>query len=151
MSNMKSLRSPNTTALLRYLYSDVRRISDVASPDIILHPADRRVSASRVVDGAAGRPPLVGLAAAQAHEDALVAATRGTLRMDVQGMIADAHFGAVLGVLRATRQGCDDLAVPFCGVWRFVDGWAVEHWENAADPAALARWLQQEPTGNGLS
>ncbi|KAK3372996.1 hypothetical protein B0T24DRAFT_678480 [Lasiosphaeria ovina] len=98
----------DTTALLRYLYSDVRRISDVASPDILLHPADRHVSASRA-----------------AYEDALVAATRGTLRMDVQSMIPNAHFGAVLGVLRATKQGCDDLAVSFCGVWRFVDSWAV--------------------------
>jgi predicted SnoaL-like aldol condensation-catalyzing enzyme len=35
--------------------------------------------------------------------------------------------------------------MPFCGVWRFDEsGRAVEHWENAAYPEALGKWLRSE-------
>ncbi|KAI0469051.1 hypothetical protein F4859DRAFT_488370, partial [Xylaria cf. heliscus] len=99
----------NTKELLLYLYADLTRLSRVASPEIILH---RFTDPSR---------PLEGIAAAQAHEEALVAATGGTLVMEVESVVANAHFGAVLGVLRAKGgdKGREDLAVPFCGLWRF--------------------------------
>ncbi|KAK4209299.1 hypothetical protein QBC37DRAFT_294900 [Rhypophila decipiens] len=123
-----------TAALLEYLYQDLSRISEIASKDIVLHAADRDLSSPP-------KQPLKGIQSVQAHEDALIAATGGTLVMDVQSIEANQHFGAVLGVLRATKPGGQDLAVPFCGVWRFLDGKAVEHWENAADPMALEKWL----------
>ncbi|KAM7185811.1 hypothetical protein V8F33_012201 [Rhypophila sp. PSN 637] len=123
-----------TAALLEYLYQDLSRISEIASKDIVLHPADRDLSSP-------SKQPLKGIESVQAHEDALIAATGGTLFMEVQSIEANEHFGAVLGVLRATKSGRHDLAIPFCGLWRFQDGKAVEHWENAADPRALARWL----------
>ncbi|KAK3938607.1 nuclear transport factor 2 family protein [Diplogelasinospora grovesii] len=131
----------DTTSLLRYLYTDLTRISQVSSEDIVLHPADRAIRP---------REPLRGIVAAQAHEEALIAATGGTLVMDVQSISANNNFGAVLGILRSKRKRVtaegrlleeENLAIPFCGVWRFVNGKAVEHWENATDPAELGRWL----------
>jgi len=79
----------------------------------------------------------------QAHEDALFAATEGTLVMDVDSISANEHFGAVMGTLRANKKGKGEVAVPFCGVWRFQGGKAVEHWENAVDAAMLGKWLAE--------
>ncbi|KAL2016450.1 hypothetical protein VTK56DRAFT_3501 [Thermocarpiscus australiensis] len=144
-----------TTALLHHLYQDVTRLRAVASPDLILHPADRALSAPP-------RPPLRGIEACQAHEEALVAAAGGTLAMCVSGVVANESFGCVLGTLKAGADcdghdgdgGGDDerkkkkrgkIEVAFCGVWRFDElGRAVEHWENVSDPVALARWLKGE-------
>ncbi|KAM7189456.1 nuclear transport factor 2 family protein [Rhypophila sp. PSN 637] len=127
--------SSATVTLLKYLYQDLSRISEVSSSDILLHPADRDLCTPP-------REPLRGIDAAQAHEDALIAATGGALVMDVQSIDGNEHFGVVLGVLRATRSGREELAIPFCGVWRFQHGKAVEHWENAADPKVLKKWLE---------
>jgi hypothetical protein len=125
---------PDNQALLQHLYADVTRISQVSTNDIILHTADRDLSSPP-------RPPLRGKTAAQAHEDALVALTQGTLVMDVQTIVANEHFGTAMGILRARKEGRGDLAIPFCGVWRFEKGLAVEHWENAVDARALEAWL----------
>ncbi|KAK4102254.1 hypothetical protein N658DRAFT_469834 [Parathielavia hyrcaniae] len=166
---------PPTTpqARLAYLYEDVTRLSQIAAPDIILHPADRDVHLQLPhhphEQHPHPRPPLVGLAAAQQHEDELVARTGGTLRMDVESITvaADGGFGCVMGVLRVggccflpfRNSGMEDgsgsgkasfgprrrIEMPFCGVWRFDSmGRAVEHWENAADPETLVRWLRGE-------
>jgi len=59
--------------------------------------------------------------------------------MDVQHITANDYFGAVLGVLRAHLDG-DNLAMPFCGLWRFRDGLIVEHWENGYDVSAMTRF-----------
>ncbi|KAH8744321.1 hypothetical protein F5883DRAFT_590334 [Diaporthe sp. PMI_573] len=137
MTNPSSADSAKTTehiAMLRYLYADVRRISEISSADIILHPADRDLSTPP-------KPPLRGVAAVQAHEEALVDATGGTLVMEVDKITASDDFGTVLGTLRASQPGRGEIAVAFCGVWRFKDGLAVEHWENAANPARLVEWL----------
>jgi hypothetical protein len=136
MAASRSTSFPDTASLLRYVYADVCRISEVASDDILLHPADRDLVTPP-------KPPLRGVQAAQAHEEALVAATGGTLVMDVESITANHEFGCVMGVLRATKQGRPDLAIPFCGVWRFKDGLAVEHWENAANPGLLGAWLKE--------
>ncbi|KAK3356536.1 hypothetical protein B0T25DRAFT_536934 [Lasiosphaeria hispida] len=125
----------DTTCLLRYLYADLTRISDVASKEIQLHPAGRNLSSPP-------KPPIKGVDAVQAHENALVKATGGSLVMDVESISANGHFGTVLGTLRARKHGAIDLAVPFCGVWRFDHGEAVEHWENAINPADLERWMR---------
>jgi hypothetical protein len=113
--------------ILRYIYQDFDRLAETASDDIILHTADREL----VPDGTRR-----GLAEALAHERGLVTATEGTFVMDVQQVIADDHFGAVMGILRATKP--KTIAMPFCGLWRFADGRLVEHWENAYDAATLA-------------
>lgn len=127
---------PANLSLLQSLYQDLSRISEFVSQDVVLHPADRDLFNPP-------RKPVRGVAAVQAHEDALIAATGGTVVMDVQNIIVNENFGTVLGVLRATKAGGDlgDLAIPFCGVWRFQDGKPVEHWENAANPRALEEWL----------
>ncbi|KAI0154961.1 hypothetical protein GGR57DRAFT_101440 [Xylariaceae sp. FL1272] len=131
---MATTRTPGFKShrdLLLYLYEDLTKLEQVASQDIVLHRFDNSSS------------PLKGLEAAQAHEEALVAATGGTLYMDVESVVANSHFGAVIGILRAQCPGLDDLAVPFCGLWRFADGQLVEHWENAAaDPETMASWLR---------
>ncbi|KAK3321313.1 hypothetical protein B0T19DRAFT_466664 [Cercophora scortea] len=136
-SNNSTATTPpftDTTTLLRFLYQDLSRISQVAADDILLHRADRDLSSPPL-------SPVKGSVAVQAHEDALIAATGSTLVMDVHHLYADSHFGTVLGTARATKPGQADLAMPFCGVWRFVDGKAIEHWENALDAKAMARWL----------
>ena len=125
---------PDNQALLQHLYADVTRISQVSTNDIILHTADRDLSSPP-------RPPLRGKTAAQTHEDALVALTQGTLVMDVQTIVANEHFGTAMGILRARKEGRGDLAIPFCGVWRFEKGLAAEHWENAVNARALEEWL----------
>ncbi|KAK4442924.1 hypothetical protein QBC34DRAFT_452814 [Podospora aff. communis PSN243] len=135
MTNKQASSFPDTTSLLRYVYEDLSRFSEVVSTDIVLHSADRDLSSPP-------KPPLRGVEAAQAHEDALIAATGGTLVMDVQTITANEHFGSVMGVLRASKAGRKDLAIPFCGVWRFEGGLAIEHWENAVDPGQFALWLQ---------
>ncbi|KAK0631200.1 hypothetical protein B0T14DRAFT_501292 [Immersiella caudata] len=137
MTNKQAPPFPDTTTLLQYLYEDLSRISEVASRDILLHTADRDLSSP-------SKAPLRGVEAAQAHEDALIAATGGSIVMDVQSISANEHFGSVMGVLRASKTGREDLAIPFCGVWRFEGGWAVEHWENAIDPGQFALWFQEQ-------
>ncbi|SPQ19504.1 262bcc7d-f802-4fb8-a04c-cb4b6e23b92a [Thermothielavioides terrestris] len=79
-------RTPALTALttqiqtrLLTVYRDLRQLPTLAHPEIILHPADRDLVWPP-------RPPLRGLAAAQRHEEALVAAARGTLVMDVSSV-----------------------------------------------------------------
>lgn len=123
--------------LLRWLYADLTRLERVAAPTLLLH---------RFND--AGRPPLRGAAAAQAHEEGLVAATRGTLVMDVESVVANAHFGSVMGTLRAGGDGGGHppLAVPFCGLWRFdAQGRLAEHWENVAvETSVVERWFREE-------
>ncbi|MBB5867268.1 hypothetical protein F4553_000647 [Allocatelliglobosispora scoriae] len=115
--------------ILLVLYTDFSLLDRYAADDVVLHRADRVV----------GDPPVVGKEAVLRHEAALLELTGGTLRMDVQHIAANDHFGAVLGVLRSTRP--QPVAMPFCGLWRFEDGLIVEHWENAYHPAELLRLL----------
>lgn len=120
---------------LRAIYADLSRIAEYADDDVVLHTADRGVS---------GRPPQVaGKAAVLAKELELIRQTGSTLVMDVQEIIANDHFGAVLGILRARLNG-SEIGMPFCGLWRFRNGRIVEHWENAYDAAALGRFLAGE-------
>lgn len=136
----------STEQLLRYLYENLTRISQVVSADIILHTADRHLLPS----GKSVR----GVDAVQAHQEGLIAATNGTLRMEVESISANVHFAAVLGTLHACSTSDHEadahhhtmdekLAMPFCGLWRLADGVIVEHWENAADPARLREWLKR--------
>jgi hypothetical protein len=87
-------------AVLRHLYKDVTHLKTIAAPDIVLHTADRNLVCPP-------RPPLRGIAAAQAYEEALVEATGGTLVMGVESVVVGEVFGCVLGVLRAGDGGSD--------------------------------------------
>ena len=127
-------RFPDTTSLLQYLYQDIRHIHKIASDNIILHTADRDISTPP-------RPPLRGIIDVQAHVEALVIATGGTLVINVSSITANDDFGVALGTLRASRDGAEDLAIPIYGVWKFKDGLAFEHWENAHDAAKMKEWL----------
>ncbi|MFI1401149.1 nuclear transport factor 2 family protein [Streptomyces sp. NPDC020681] len=120
---------PNTETL-RTVYADLNRIENYISDDVLLHRANRTVEDPH---------PLVGKDAVMAHEHALLDAAGGTLVMDVQHIVANDHFGAVLGVLRIRHPR--EAATPFCGLWRFENGRIVEHWENAYDAPALAAAL----------
>ncbi|KAI1325247.1 hypothetical protein F5Y16DRAFT_401558 [Xylariaceae sp. FL0255] len=129
----------NNEDLLRYLYADLTRISTVSSPDIILHRFDDSSSLVR------------GVVAVQEWEEGLIASTGGSMKMDVESVTANAHFGTVMGMIRAKgiRPGHKDLSVPFCGLWRFVDGKAVEHWETiAGDPGTIAKWVKELDNGS---
>lgn len=124
----------DTTSLLRYVYADLTRLSQIASPDIILHTADRSLYSP-------AKEPIRGVEAAQTYEEQLVAATGGTIVMEVQSFSANEHFGTVLGTLQAAGSTGRTVSMAFCGVWRFVDGKAVEHWENAFDPVKFRDWF----------
>ncbi|MFI7122055.1 nuclear transport factor 2 family protein [Amycolatopsis sp. NPDC049868] len=126
-----STTHPNVNTL-RMIYADLRRLGEFAADDVVLHTADREVNP--VGAKVRGREAVVG------KERELIALTGDTLFMDVQDIVANDFFGAVTGILRAHRDG-KVLAVPFCGVWRFVDGRIVEHWENAYDLSAFVDFL----------
>lgn len=111
---------------------DFRLLARYATEEMVLYRADRE-------------PPCVGREAVLAYERATAAGNR---IMDVQQVIANDHFGAVLGNVLA-RRGEQRLTMPFCGLWRFVDGRIVEHWENAHDLAALRRFLAVPDTVTG--
>jgi len=120
---------PNVETL-RAVYADLARIGEYTSDDVVLHAAERGPADIR----------HVGRQAVAAKEEELIRLTGDTLVMEVEEITANDHFGAVLGVLRAHRDG-DTIAVPFCGLWRFRDGLIVEHWENAYELTGLTRFL----------
>lgn len=129
---MNTITHPNIETL-RAVYSDLRSIAKYSADHVVLHTADREVS---------GRPRQVfGKQAVLAKELDLIRLTNNTLVMEVHDIIANDHFGAVLGILRA-RLDDRDIGMPFCGLWRFHKGLIVEHWENAYDAAALGEFLQ---------
>lgn len=129
------MRLPNThpnVEILRTIYADLTRIAEYADDDVLLHTADRDIP------GRATR--VVGKEAVLAKELELIRLTDNTLTMDVRDIIANDHFGAVLGILRARLNGKEN-ATPFCGLWRFRNSRIIEHWENAYDAAALDHFL----------
>ncbi|KAI1288789.1 hypothetical protein F5Y03DRAFT_389034 [Xylaria venustula] len=128
LNKAAAIRDPKQ--LLQYLYADLTRLSEVVSRGIILHPFDTR------------HVTLHGITAVQAHEEALVAATDGTLRMDVESIVVSGDFAVVPGTMRASKPGLEDLEVGFCGLWRFEDGVPVEHWEEVTgDAQKISRWF----------
>jgi hypothetical protein len=125
---MTTNKSYPNTETLRAIYADLACIAKYADDHIVLHTADRCV---------VGQPSQVlGKEAVLAKELELIRLTGNTLVMEVQDVTANDYFGTVLGILRARLNG-SDIAMPFCGLWRFNNGRVVEHWENAYDPAAL--------------
>jgi hypothetical protein len=118
--------------ILRTIYADLTRIAEYADEEIVLHTADRDIlgRTTRVVGGEA----------VLAKELDLIRLTDNTLTMDVHDIIANDHFGAVLGILRARLNGREN-AMPFCGLWRFRNGRIIEHWENAYDAVAFDHFL----------
>ncbi|KAI0470330.1 hypothetical protein F4859DRAFT_522810 [Xylaria cf. heliscus] len=134
----KLRRFNNTAELLQYFYQDITRLSEVSSPYLYTRIIDRE------------RTVLVGLDKAQARMEALKEATGGTLLMDVERIIANRNLGMVFGFVRAQSPGLQDLALRFCGIWRFVDGIAVEHSEaTAEDPVKLDTWLWRARLSRG--
>lgn len=120
---------------LRTLYQDLTRIDEFADPAIVLHKADRGAGG--------GLSMVIGKRAVRDHELELVDRAHQTLQMEVREIVANEHFGAVLGTLHATCEA-RTIGMPFCGLWRFRDGKVVEHWENAYDVGALSSFLTGE-------
>lgn len=126
--------------MLRTIYADLSCIAEYADDDMVLHTADREIS---------GRSKhAIGKKAVLAKELELIAMSNNTLVMDVQNIIANDHFGAVLGILRVHLKN-KDIGMPFCGLWRFRDGKIIEHWENAYDAAAFGQFLMESISSNG--
>ncbi|RJQ81252.1 nuclear transport factor 2 family protein [Pseudonocardiaceae bacterium YIM PH 21723] len=115
--------------MLREIYADLSRMDEYLHEDAVLHPAGHATDPQP----RRGRPAVI------AHVRAFVDATRNTLVMDASEIIANDHFGAVLGTIRATEP--QPISMPFCGVWRFSGGLIVEHWENPYDVDLVARAL----------
>ncbi|MCF5224310.1 nuclear transport factor 2 family protein [Pseudomonas syringae] len=126
--------------ILRAVYKDPTRITEFADTDIVLHKADQ---------GAGGGLSIaIGKDAVLSHEINLLRRTRQTLYMDVHDIIANDHFGSVVGDLRARCEG-RRIIMPFCGLWRFRDGKIIEHWENVYDVRALGNFMNgKEPVIN---
>ena len=129
---MTSSSTHPNVATLRAIYADLRCIGEHVADDVVLHAAERELPGMKT--------RYVGRAEVVAKELDLIRLTDDTLVMDVQDMQANDHFGAVIGTLRARLHG-REMAMPFCGLWRFQDGLAVEHWENAYDAGTFGRFL----------
>jgi hypothetical protein len=111
---MTTSKSHPNTETLRAIYADLACVAKYADDNIVLHTADRHV---------VGQPgQAFGKEAVIAKELELIRRTGNTLVMEVQEITANDHFGAVLGILRARLSG-SDVAMPFCGLWRFNKGW----------------------------
>jgi len=110
---------------LRAIYADLATIGEYVSDDMVLHNAIRDANGHEQI--VHGKSNVVD------HEVALIASTGGQLVMAVEHIHANDYFGAVFGKLVVG----DQMSMPFCGLWRFVDGVAVEHWENAYDASVF--------------
>jgi hypothetical protein len=119
---------PNVSTL-QAIYRNLASIGEFVTDDVVLHDAVRDPSGNEVL--VKGKEKVVE------HEVALIGATAGTLVMSVEHTHANDFFGAVFGKLLIG----DDMAMPFCGLWRFTDGMVAEHWENAYDADALVARL----------
>jgi predicted SnoaL-like aldol condensation-catalyzing enzyme len=122
-----SVTHPNIE-ILRTLYADLSSIDKYVDDNVILHTADREIP------GHITR--IIGKQAVLEKELELIRLSNDTLLMAVEDIIANDHFGAVLGVLHICIQG-KKCEMPFCGLWRFSNGRIVEHWENAYDALKL--------------
>ncbi len=94
--------------VLRAVYKDMTRITEFADADIVLHKADQ---------GAGGGLSIaIGREAVLSHQINLIRRTHQTLYMDVHDIIANDHFGSVLGEMRASCEG-RKIIMPFatCG------------------------------------
>ena len=111
---MTTKKSHPNTETLRAIYADLSCIAEYADDNVVLHSADR---------GVASQPSQVfGNEAVLAKERELIRLTGNTLVMEVQDIRANDYFGTVLGIVRARLNG-SDIAMPFCGLWRFNKGW----------------------------
>ncbi|RMR89747.1 Polyketide cye SnoaL-like domain protein [Pseudomonas coronafaciens pv. striafaciens] len=126
--------------VLRAVYKDMTRITEFADADIVLHKADQ---------GAGGGLSIaIGREAVLSHQINLIRRTHQTLYMDVHDIIANDHFGSVLGEMRASCEG-RKIIMPFCDLWRFRDGRIIECWENVYDVRALGNFINgKEPVLN---
>ncbi|MCL6310037.1 nuclear transport factor 2 family protein [Pseudomonas syringae] len=126
--------------VLRAVYKDMTRITEFADADIVLHKADQ---------GAGGGLSIaIGREAVLSHQINLIRRTHQTLYMDVHDIIANDHFGSVLGEMRASCEG-RKIIMPFCDLWRFRDGRIIEYWENVYDVRALGNFINgKEPVLN---
>lgn len=121
-------------ALLRHIYADFRRLYKYASDDIVLHAGGAR----GIMAG-----DYVGKQAVLAKEMELYRRSGGSLTMTADHIVANDHFGAVLGRLTAHRAG-GRFVGEVCGLWRFEGGRIVEHWENCANWSAAERFFVDE-------
>jgi hypothetical protein len=117
--------------MLRAIYADFSLLERYASEDIVLHAAGSR----GIMTG-----DYIGKQAVLAKEMELYRRSGGSLVLTAAHVVANDHFGAVLGPIAANRDG-HRFEGEFCGLWRFHDGHIVEHWENCADWPAAERFF----------
>lgn len=120
--------------ILRAVYGDFGLLQKYASDEIVLHAGGTR-------DILAG--DYRGKQAVLAREMELYRRSGGSLVMTADHIVANDHFGAVLGRFTADRDG-DRFVGEVCGLWRFADGLIAEHWENCADWPAAERFFAAE-------
>jgi ketosteroid isomerase-like protein len=127
-------------ATLASIYEDLRRIERHADEDMVLHVAQRH--------GDSDTARICGKAAVVEKMHALIRDSGGTLKMQLDSIVANDYFGAVLGSIRVRRDD-SEIGVPFCGLWRFRDGCILEHWENAYDIAELDAFMAGQTRAQG--
>jgi ketosteroid isomerase-like protein len=120
--------------MLRAIYANFSLLEKFASEDIVLHASGSR----DIMTG-----DYVGKQAVLAKEMELYRRSGGSLAMTTDHIVANDHFGAVLGRFSANRNG-NRFEGEICGLWRFQDGVIVEHWENCADWPAAERFFVDE-------
>jgi len=120
--------------MLRAIYADFSLLAQYASDDVVLHASGTR----DIMTG-----DYIGKAAVLAKEMELFVRSGGTLAIIADHIVANDHFGAVLGRFTANRNG-KPFEGEVCGLWRFKDGVIIEHWENCADWPAAERYFVDE-------
>jgi hypothetical protein len=125
--------------LLRAVYADFSLLEQFARDDIVLHAGGRH----GILAG-----DYVGKKAVLAKEAELYRRSGASLAMVADHVVANDHFGAVLGRFSANRGG-ERFEGEICGLWRFEDGLIVEHWENCADWPAAERFFVDGFAGDG--
>jgi ketosteroid isomerase-like protein len=124
---------PNVTTL-RAIYRDFSLLADYASRNMVLHAHGSR----GIMAG-----DYFGKHAALCKEMELHRRSGGSLVISADHIVANDHFGVMLGRVAANRDG-HEFEGEICGVWRFRDGVIVEHWENCADWPAAERFFLEE-------
>jgi hypothetical protein len=120
--------------MLREIYADFGLLAKFASDDIVLHASGSR----GIMTG-----DYVGKQAVLAKEMELYRRSGGSLVLTADDVVANDYFGVVLGRLVANRDG-HPFEGEICGLWRFENGFIVEHWENCADWPAAERYFVDE-------
>ncbi|WP_460072996.1 nuclear transport factor 2 family protein [Streptomyces sp. YKOK-I1] len=116
---------PNVSTLRTIYGSLSSSVAEFVADDVVLHIPVRDPDGNRI--------QIRGKEKVLEYEAASIKIAADILDISVEHIYANDFFGVAFGKMMIG----DDLATPFCGLWRFADGKITEHWENPYDADAL--------------